>query len=214
MNHILLFVFVFLLGHQSWAQIPFISKNNVETLYYGMDNFVTVDMNGCDPELVHFKATKGSRVSKYSDSLYAVYPSIMQGEILCKLYFKNIIVEQKSMTVLPALQLKIKISNEGEGFIKKQDLLAAHTFEIQNAQESLPPHLSFKLISSGVTVINQLGQVMYSNNIRESIFPEALKEIFKKVPSGSRITISNPRIVNNYNQTVQVEPYKEWIIVE
>lgn len=196
------------------GQLPAISKKCPDVLYGSMDNVIPVDLNGVDPELVTFKATKSQRVTKYADSLYAVYPSSTEPESTLKLYYKNIIVEQKLLKILPSLQLTLKIENERDGEITKNELMKTAGFGIVPSNGPDPGIMNFRLISGNLIVYNQVGQILFSGNLRETAFTDQIKDIFQKLVPGSRIMITNPRVVNHFNQSMQVDPVKEWVVKE
>lgn len=214
MNKCFLFILAIFLLQSAFAQLPSFSEVAPSVLYAGMDNPVPIMLNGVDPELVNCKVSQAQRVSKYNDSLYAVYPGSIENSVTVKLYFRNIIVEQKNLQVLPPLQLKLHLENEGNGQIKRQELMTQEGFVFRSVQGLLVEGLAFKLISGGLTIFGPNGQVIFSSNMRDAAFNQQIKEHFKSIPAGSRIALSNPRIINQYNQTVQVEPYREWVIFE
>lgn len=196
------------------AQLPAFPKEFPTFLYSGMDNPIPVVLNGADPELVNCKVSQAQRVTKYNDSLYGVYPGAIDDKATIKLYYRNIIVEQKHVEILPALQVRISFNSEGEGFVQRQALLKLEGFSLLSSQGEKTTNLNLRLISGGITIFNPVGQVVFSSNLRDSQFNQQLKDQFKSIPEGSRIAISNPRVVNQYNQSVQTEPYREWILTE
>lgn len=196
------------------AQLPSFSKNNQSVLYQGMDNIIAIDLNGSNGELVNCKASKSQRVSRYADSLYAVYPMATEEDCLVKLYYKNIIVEQIQMKIVPPLELKVMLKNEEEGVIRKKDLPGIDSFLIKPSNGTALPNLTFRLISGNISILNANGQMIYSAMVRENIFTEPLSKITKDLTEGCKIILSNPRVINHHNQHVQTQPYSEWRIVD
>lgn len=196
------------------AQLPAFTADFRSFLYNGMDNPIPISLNGADPELVNCKVTQAQRITKYNDSLYAAYPGITENKATIKLYYRNIIVEQKHVEVLPALQIRVSLNNEGDGFVKRQALIGVEGFSLLSTQGQKTTGLQLRLISGGITIFNPVGQVIFTSNLRDSQFNQQLKDQFKSIPEGSRIAVSNPRVVNQYNQSVQTEPYREWIVTE
>lgn len=196
------------------AQLPSFSKKNLDVLYQGMDNIITIDLNGAEGELVNCKVSNSQRVSKYADSLYAVYPSGSESDCLVKLYYRSIIVEQLQMKIVPPLELKVILENEKDGAVRKKDLVYSNSFQLSPVGGTPIPNNSFRLISGNISVINPVGQLLYSGNIRENVFSDQLKNIIKELTAGCKIVLSNPRIVNQHNQHVNSQAYMEWKIIE
>ena len=214
MKRFIIPVFILTIWGDLPAQLPSFSKNNQAVLYQGMDNIITIDLNGSNGELVNCKASKSQRVSRYADSLYAVYPLAAEEDCLVKLYYKNIIVEQIQMKIVPPLELRVMLKNEQEGVIRIKDLPDLNTFLLKPTNGTLLPNLNFKLISGNISVINANGQLIYSGIVRENIFSEQLFKITKDLTQGCKIILSNPRVINHQNQHVQTQPYSEWRIVD
>lgn len=211
---VLIGLFLCIIPFFGYSQLPAFSEEIPDFIYHGMDNVVSVKLNQADPELVNFKATNSSRISRYTDSLFAVYPSALDSECVLKLYYKNIIVEQKKVKLQPNLQLRVYLKNESNGMIKLKDIKDCKEFVLSDAQIGISEKQNFRLLSAGLTIYNEKGQISYSGNIRDGVFNEQINDIIKKLMSGSRLVLSNPRAVNLFNQNIHVEPFKEWIIVE
>lgn len=207
-------VIIFIIASDIRAQLPSFSKNNLDVFYQGMDNIIAIDLNGSKGELANCKVSNSQRVSKYSDSLYAVYPSGSESFCLVKLYYRNIIVEQLQMKIAPPLELKVILENEKDGAIRKTDLVYTNSFHLGSVGGTPIPKHGFRLISGNISVINAGGQLLYSGNIKESVFSEPFKNIIKELTAGCKLTLSNPRIVNQLNQHVNAQAYTEWKIIE
>ena len=214
MTKLLCIIGLFLLPFDGFGQLPVFSEDTPDFLYQGMDNVVSVTLNQVDSEMVSFKATNSARISKYSDSLFAVYPSQIDTESVLKLYYKNIIVQQKNVKILPNLQLSIFLKKEKGGIIKIIDIKDFHEIMLSDSNQGFEDKKNYRLISAGLTIYNEKGQIIYSGNLRENILNDQVKEALQKLLPGSRLVISNPRAVNQFNQSVQVEAFKEWIVTE
>ncbi len=85
---------------------------------------------------------------------------------------------------------------------------------LSDSNQGFEDKKNYRLISAGLTIYNEKGQIIYSGNLRENILNDQVKEALQKLLPGSRLVISNPRAVNQFNQSVQVEAFKEWIVTE
>ena len=71
-------------------------KDVGETLFIGIENTISIDLKGCDPELVEIKVSSG-HLYKRSDSTYILNVSHVEDEFKIKLYYKKVICEIQSM---------------------------------------------------------------------------------------------------------------------
>jgi hypothetical protein len=197
-----------------FGQLPSFTNDVPDLLFMNMENFINIRLNGADPELVQCKAGGDHRTTRINDTLYSVYLVHQPTEVSLKLYYKNIILEQKKALVSPSLHIYVQIPKESDGKISKKDLLKSDGFIVTPGEVKIPSNLSFRLFTANLTIYGTNGQILFSNNIRESFWTEQLKTIIKELPSGSRITLANIRIVNNNNQSVPCDHYKEWMVLD
>ncbi|MBK8620299.1 MAG: hypothetical protein IPN79_00705 [Saprospiraceae bacterium] len=197
-----------------FGQLPSFTADVPDLLFMNMENFINIKLNGADPELVQCKAGGEHRTNKINDTLYSVYLLNQPDEVNLKLYYKNIIIEQKKATVSTSLHLSVQLPKESNGLINKKELIKSEGFLVTPGEVKIPANLSFRLFSATLTIFGVNGQILFSNNIRDGYWTEQLKTIIKELPKGARITIANIRVVNNNNQSVPCDHYKEWILVD
>lgn len=184
------FAFIFLL-------FSFVSKasnipkfvNIGETLFIGIENTISIDLKGCDPELVEIKVTSG-HLYKRSDSTYILNVSHVEDEFKIKLYYKKVVCEIKSLKTerIPEPTLVFEFENDGKLYRKKGINPGKLSFVYSS---DYPEHLKSKIISFSVSMVDTNGMPMYSANMRNDSFDQYSIDQLKRLSPGATININN-----------------------
>ncbi len=187
-------------------------KDMGETLFIGIENTISIDLKGCDPELVEIKVSSG-HLYKRSDSTYILNVSQVEDEFKIKLYYKKVICEIKSMKTarIPEPTLTFEFENDGKIYRKKN----ANPGKLQFIYPATyPEHQKSKIMSFFISMVDPRGMSMYSANMRNDSFDEFSINQLKRLNPGSTIHISNIVSIHPTQGARQTHYSKQLIVVD
>lgn len=202
----------FLILNVGFTQVPSFDEKNPSIVFFGSENIFSIRLNETDPENITVKA-HGAHVYKRDDSTYVVNPNQAFEEIKVKLYFKNIVCGQKTVSVRQQPMFIPKMDKEVGVYIYKKDLEAIEKIYLTSEEESNVQFVS-KISSYNLYILDPNGINLFSGSLRDENLSPQVKEIISKLKTGSRISISNIRALNNRNQLNSLSAQKEWVVIE
>lgn len=187
-------------------------KDVGETLFIGIENTISIDLKGCDPELVEIKVSSG-HLYKRSDSTYILNVSHVEDEFKIKLYYKKVICEIKSMKTarIPEPTLTFEYENDGKIYRKKN----ANPGKLQFIYPAAyPVHHKSQIMSFFISMVDPSGMSMYSATMRNDSFDEFSINQLKRLSPGSTIHISKIVSLHPTQGTRQTHYSKQLIVVD
>jgi aspartyl/asparaginyl-tRNA synthetase len=203
--------FIFLANLMMGSNIPAF-KSIDETLYIGVENTITIDLKGCDPELVEIKVNSG-HLYKRSDSTYIMTISQLEDEVKIKLYYKKVIVEIKTLKTgrIPEPTLIFEFESDGKISRKKNPNPGKLSFVYPT---SYPENQKLTIISFFVSLIDSNGMPMFSANMRNDSLDEQAINQLKRLNPGSSISISHIISQHPTQGTRQTHYVKQLLVVD
>jgi hypothetical protein len=176
------------------ASIPAFQHIN-DKMYVGIENQITISLNGCDVEGIELKVSEGI-LQKRSDSTYAFVLHQPSQEVKFKLYHKKILCAVKTIQILNIPELEIAFEKENNGFINSTNLQDPGKLIIQYDQ-NFPEENRSQIVSFQIIIIEKSGVPLYSGPVRGNSLDNYAKDQLKRAKPDDSIQINNIITQNN-----------------
>ncbi len=194
------------------GNLPGFSKNIPATMYMGVENKISLHLNGCASEDVSLKINTGS-LFKRDDSTYSFIPQLEMEDLKIKLYYKKVLVEVKTVRVKQIPDVIPYFVGEKSGKIKKTDInsLGKLTFEFP---AGYPEEMKSVVYSFSVFITDLNGVAVYSGNMRGDSLDGHVISMITKLNKGGRIIINNIIVHNSRSGHQRINNSKELMVEE
>ncbi len=194
------------------SNLPGFSKDISSTIYMGVENKITLHLNGCAAEDINLKINSGS-LFKRDDSTYSFIPQVEMEDLKLKLYYKKVLVEVKTVSVKKIPDITPYFVGEKMGKIKKSDIssLGKLTF---NYPKDYPEEMKSVVYSFSVFITDINGVAIYSGNMRGESLDGQITSMIAKLNKGGRIIINNIIVHNPRSGHQRINNSKELMVEE
>lgn len=194
------------------SNLPGFSKDISSTIYMGVENKITLHLNGCAAEDINLKINSGS-LFKRDDSTYSFIPQVEMEDLKLKLYYKKVLVEVKTVSVKKIPDVTPYFVGEKMGKIKKSDIssLGKLTF---NYPKDYPEEMKSVVYSFSVFITDINGVAIYSGNMRGESLDGQITSMIAKLNKGGRIIINNIIVHNPRSGHQRINNSKELMVEE
>ncbi len=194
------------------SNLPGFSKDISSTIYMGVENKITLHLNGCAADDINLKINSGS-LFKRDDSTYSFIPQVEMEDLKLKLYYKKVLVEVKTVSVKKIPDVTPYFVGEKMGKIKKSDInsLGKLTF---NYPKDYPEEMKSVVYSFSVFITDINGVAIYSGNMRGESLDGQITSMIAKLNKGGRIIINNIIVHNPRSGHQRINNSKELMVEE
>ena len=194
------------------SNLPGFSKDISSTIYMGVENKITLHLNGCAADDINLKINSGS-LFKRDDSTYSFIPQVEMEDLKLKLYYKKVLVEVKTVSVKKIPDVTPYFVGEKIGKIKKSDIssLGKLTF---NYPKDYPEEMKSVVYSFSVFITDINGVAIYSGNMRGESLDGQITSMIAKLNKGGRIIINNIIVHNPRSGHQRINNSKELMVEE
>jgi len=194
------------------SNLPGFSKDISSTIYMGVENKITLHLNGCATDDINLKINSGS-LFKRDDSTYSFIPQVEMEDLKLKLYYKKVLVEVKTVSVKKIPDVTPYFVGEKMGKIKKSDIssLGKLTF---NYPKDYPEEMKSVVYSFSVFITDINGVAIYSGNMRGESLDGQITSMIAKLNKGGRIIINNIIVHNPRSGHQRINNSKELMVEE
>jgi hypothetical protein len=195
----------------SFSGLPSFGEVKTE-MYLGVENFITIKLNDCNPEDVLLKVNTGT-LQQRTDSTYLYVPQNVQDEIKIKLYYKKVLCDVITVVAKMIPEPTLALEHEFENKIKTKDLLQPIKLYFVYPP-AYPENNKSKMLSFSIILNDKNGNFVYSNTIKGEAIDEMAISHLKKLTAGSRISINNILTSNAYKGNSRYPINKEIMVID
>lgn len=192
--------------------LPVFSSTTPSVLFLGMENYITIQLNGSDSDQIQLKVFPGN-IYRRDDSTFAFSPHYAEGELKLKLYYKSMICDIKIVEVKQLPNFTPVLDKEKNGFIKISDTGQVQAIRLV-AENDIPEDMIPRIQSYNMYIIDKNGMYIFSAGMRDEVISVQASEALKKAKPGYKIQINNVATINKFNVTTRLNIHKEVLIVD
>lgn len=170
------------------SKIPAFQQIN-DKMYVGIENHITLSLNGCDVEGIEIKVTEGI-LQKRSDSTYVYILHQQSQEIKIKLYYKKILCAVKNIQIIQIPEPEINFEKENNGFINVLNLQDPGKLLIKY-DSNFPEENKSQIVSFQIIIQDKSGVPLYSGPVRGNTLDSYAKDQLKRAKPGDSLHINN-----------------------